>query len=345
MEETPVSLSLQRPHLRQPISVPFLWEEKPGKPKKDWKPEASLVLSVPIPVKLIASVPFKWEEKPGIPRSNFLQNPLVSSNLYLSPPPPKIISFSSSSSCSSNPFDDSSLSTADSELSIKFQKQSSLLVSEDETEEYDYSEDNSDDDDTQEFDLETFSFHSDDTFHSAPSLLANQLTTTQMMSSAIPVPSSGLQENNQDAIQAPNSSLSAISDGESTLLGDGITKDLVLEFLFPLFSPRSGFLDRVAAMPTMLTRENDDWSLMGRKGPTLGELIMLSRMLSHGRKVIPIKKQKHSLDGIRKIAFARCLFGTSGKRTNKSLSSQPFRNRQILGQQKTASTTRVPSDI
>ncbi|KAG9445102.1 hypothetical protein H6P81_016442 [Aristolochia fimbriata] len=318
MEETSASHLHQRPRSRQPISVPFLWEEKPGKPKKNWKPEPSPVLSVPIPVKLIASVPFQWEEKPGKPRPNFLQHPMEYS--------PKVLCLSSSSSSSfANPFLSSPSTT-----NTNFQKQSTPSVSEGETEEYEDStdEDNGCDDDTLELDFETFSFHSDETFHSAPSLLANQPATNKMMPSA--------EENNEQAVQIPDLSVvSIINDRESTSTGNGITKDSVLEFLFPLFSPHSGFLDRVlcqekcssAALPSLLTENRNCGLVVGRKAPTLGELIMLSRRLSYGRKVVPIKKQKHSLDIIKKTAFARCLFGTSGNRMDKRLSRQQFRNR------------------
>lgn len=58
--------------IRQPPSIPFLWEEKPGKPKKDWKPDSHPASpSRAIPVKLVASVPFTWEEKPGNPLPSF----------------------------------------------------------------------------------------------------------------------------------------------------------------------------------------------------------------------------------------------------------------------------------
>ncbi|KAL5219452.1 hypothetical protein ABZP36_020136 [Zizania latifolia] len=55
-----------RERVKQQISVPFLWEVKPGAPKRDWaisKPE----LSCPSPANLVVSVPFQWEEKPGKP--------------------------------------------------------------------------------------------------------------------------------------------------------------------------------------------------------------------------------------------------------------------------------------
>ncbi|KAI3712562.1 hypothetical protein L1987_71121 [Smallanthus sonchifolius] len=50
--------------IKQTISVPFLWEEKPGTPKPNWIRVNPIMQ---LPVKLIASVPFMWEEKPGTP--------------------------------------------------------------------------------------------------------------------------------------------------------------------------------------------------------------------------------------------------------------------------------------
>lgn len=69
--------------VREPPSVPFLWEEKPGTPKQDWKISSSSPrLPMPLPPpKLIASVPFKWEEQPGKPLPSFIVKPSR-------PPPP-----------------------------------------------------------------------------------------------------------------------------------------------------------------------------------------------------------------------------------------------------------------
>ncbi|KAI0520455.1 hypothetical protein KFK09_007931 [Dendrobium nobile] len=76
-----ITSSHQRRYGSQPISVPFLWEQKPGMPKTDWnaKPipffatkfsKAKSVSSSEtaiIPLSLVISVPFQWEEKPGKP--------------------------------------------------------------------------------------------------------------------------------------------------------------------------------------------------------------------------------------------------------------------------------------
>jgi hypothetical protein len=54
--------------VKQQITVPFLWEVKPGAPRRDWVvstpvPSACSCPS-PTPAKLVVSVPFQWEEKP-----------------------------------------------------------------------------------------------------------------------------------------------------------------------------------------------------------------------------------------------------------------------------------------
>lgn len=59
-----------RERAKQQISVPFLWEVKPGAPKRDWvisKPAPPVFSSCPSPLKHVVSVPFQWEEKPGKP--------------------------------------------------------------------------------------------------------------------------------------------------------------------------------------------------------------------------------------------------------------------------------------
>lgn len=60
-----------RERVKQQISVPFLWEVKPGAPKREWvisKPvPVAFACPSPAPTKLVVSVPFQWEEKPGKP--------------------------------------------------------------------------------------------------------------------------------------------------------------------------------------------------------------------------------------------------------------------------------------
>jgi Protein of unknown function (DUF688) len=54
--------------VHQQISVPFVWESKPGTPKRDFLISRPVsLISFPSPSKLVVSVPFQWEEEPGKP--------------------------------------------------------------------------------------------------------------------------------------------------------------------------------------------------------------------------------------------------------------------------------------
>lgn len=61
----------------QKVSIPFLWEEKPGTPKKGWKRENVPETAGLPPLKLITSVPSGWEEEPGKPLACFAQSPPI----------------------------------------------------------------------------------------------------------------------------------------------------------------------------------------------------------------------------------------------------------------------------
>ncbi|WOL06279.1 hypothetical protein Cni_G15011 [Canna indica] len=54
---------------QQQISIPYLWEEKPGLLKKGWTSQFAAVTTPPVasPSRLVVSVPYLWEEKPGKP--------------------------------------------------------------------------------------------------------------------------------------------------------------------------------------------------------------------------------------------------------------------------------------
>ncbi|KAK8957240.1 hypothetical protein KSP39_PZI000854 [Platanthera zijinensis] len=73
--EKEMPFSHHRRYGSQPISIPFLWEQKPGTPKPDWIYEADISPAKPgssgetpvAPIKFVISVPFQWEEKPGKP--------------------------------------------------------------------------------------------------------------------------------------------------------------------------------------------------------------------------------------------------------------------------------------
>jgi len=79
-DESEISTSARPQRVKQSISVPFLWEEKPGTPKKEWtttKPCPWIV--PPSPSRLVVSVPFLWEEKPGKPFPSLITDPISAS--------------------------------------------------------------------------------------------------------------------------------------------------------------------------------------------------------------------------------------------------------------------------
>ncbi|KAJ4774558.1 Hydroxyproline-rich glycoprotein [Rhynchospora pubera] len=83
---------------RQQISVPFMWETKPGTLKRDWISKPVSLISYPppspSPSKLVVSVPFQWEEEPGKPLTQLPPQPYDATNMNLL----------TESSCSWNPF-------------------------------------------------------------------------------------------------------------------------------------------------------------------------------------------------------------------------------------------------
>lgn len=262
-------------HVRQPPSVPFLWEVKPGTPKKDWKPEvSSVVSSVPTPpVKLIASVPFKWEEKPGTPLPNFSERPFDQSVL----PPPhseEPIPLPAPPMYSHNTYKDENTVTGDATCN----------------------NDNSINDGAE----------TDDSFSSAPSLLANCLISSMAISTAVPAHEVSATEDYSSPLETPSSpasetgsSTSSYVTGASSLVGSSF-----LEWLFPLFPPHSGFLQKVEhsedslAPPDQKSKHfdhEDNGSVVIRRPTTLGELIMMSRRRSYRRKAVQMRKQNLSM--------------------------------------------------
>lgn len=264
----------RKKHVREPPSVPFLWELKPGIPKKDWKPEASSSVCnhyLPkIPLKLIASVPFVWEEKPGIPLPNFSH---VSVDYV--PPKPNTILFHVASSSGYS-------------LASNY--------------DYDYNNKQSSRDNesiTTNLDLEAFSFDA------APSLLANCLVSSAKISNAIPLHEKSSSEHDCDQLETPSSPASSETDSDTSSYATGRsspTGSAILECLFPLRTPtKSSFLERDGNSTKVLSSSaleqkgkdfgsEDCPSDMVRRPATLGELIMMSRRRSYVRKANQIGK-------------------------------------------------------
>ncbi|XP_075493520.1 uncharacterized protein LOC142531308 [Primulina tabacum] len=268
----------ERKRERQSISVPYLWEERPGTPKRDWKPTPRPIKPVEVPVKLVVSVPFCWEEKPGTPLQLLL------------PPPP-----------------------------------GSYNLDHDGGEYRGVDEQNDSDQMDVLFDseLETCSFETDESFDSAPSLLANWLIPTLEITHAVlvdktPFPRKVVDDNRQ--LQSPGS---PVSDTESTASSyetgsTSLVGDSFLELMFPLLVPGSNSANE-AKIPendtvppadgrcTELTCERNG-SQVRRPLLTLGEMMVMSRRRSYQRKVINMRKQT-SMDFMKRNAFGCRIFG------------------------------------
>ncbi|XP_073066066.1 uncharacterized protein [Primulina eburnea] len=271
------TIKTERKRGRQSISVPYLWEERPGTPKRDWKPTPRPIKPVEVPVKLVVSVPFCWEEKPGTP----LQ--------LLWPPPPGSYNL-------------------DHDVG--------------EYRGVDEQHDSDQMDVLSDSELETCSFETDESFDSAPSLLANCLIPTLEITHAVLVDKTPLPRKVVDnrQLQSPGS---PVSDTESTASSyetgsKSLVGDSFLELLFPLLVPGSNSANE-AKIPendtlpaedgrfTELTCERND-SQVRRPLLTLGEMMVMSRRRSYQKKVINMRKQT-SMDFMKRNAFGCGIFG------------------------------------
>lgn len=272
--------------IRLPPSVSFLWEVRPGIAKKDWKPEASSisrVLPPPTPIKFIASIPFNWEEKPGTPLPSFLQPAVEPMGVQLSAtlitlPPPPVYSPAYFNGCNSN--------------------------------------------DDQGDNIEAFGFETDDSFSSASSILENSsLAASTVVSTIVPEQKTYQIDNDSDHPEIPSSptsetdSTSSYATGASSLVGVSF-----LECLFPLLPPNAGFLEKVRypdeesqTAQNNFDRESNNTVII-RKPPTLGELIMMSRRRSYQRKAAQIREKNISMEFLKeRRAPGCCIFGTGIK--------------------------------
>ena len=171
----------------------------------------------------------------------------------------------------------------------------------------DYEDDGDDEHDgIFESDFEAFGFETDDSFSSAPSLLANRLMSTVAISTAVPVQKTSLNEDSNDQPESPsspasetNSSTSSYATGTTSLVGSSF-----LDCLFPLFPPNSGFLAKVGCPegspppPELQSKGLDhetNSSVIVKRAPTLGELIMMSRRRSYRQKAVQMRKHNLSV--------------------------------------------------
>lgn len=273
MEENEVVEPSKRRHIRQPPSIPFLWEERPGVAKKGWRPVVSSVtaLALPSPVRLVASVPFNWEEKPGKPLSCFSQSSTESA----------LITWKAS----------------DHHNVYNFNNEESG------------GNDNNRNKEKGTFDLnpESHSYETDDSFSSAPSLLANCLVLSSAVSTTVPVPKTFAKNDINDQLENPSSPASDTESSTSSSSYETIaslTGASFLECLFPLYPPNSGFLGKVSysknsshTPPELKSSTFDhesDTNVVTKRPPTLGELIMMSRR-SYQRQAVQMGKQNLSM--------------------------------------------------
>ena len=152
-----------------------------------------------------------------------------------------------------------------------------------------------------EMDLEAFGFETDDSFSSAPSLLADCLVASTAISTAVPVQKIYQTDNSSDHLETPSpaseteSSTSSYATGTSSLVGASF-----LECLCPLLPPNSSFLEKVR-YPDQESQAQSDFvpesnnTVVIRRPPTLGELIMMSRRKSYQSKTVQIREQHLSM--------------------------------------------------
>ncbi|KAK1303966.1 hypothetical protein QJS10_CPB11g00505 [Acorus calamus] len=245
-DETGLSIANHRHRERQSVSVPFLWEDRPGRPKKDWKLKPSPVFSVRVPVSPAASIPFGWEQKPGTPLPEFLK-PQTDCPILPLPPPAGLIHIPS------------------------LEKSEEMF----------------------DLDVEAFVFDT------------KNISTNG---------------------SAENWDSSTTEEEDSSSSGSMASADAsVLQFLFPLFSPEAGFLEKKfnedgkQAQPVLQEPPTKDdcrvrRNVLARRTLTLGELILMSRKLSCARRTAEqpqAKKPAFLTEFVKKSAIACIMCGTS----------------------------------
>ncbi|KAL4574862.1 hypothetical protein LXL04_021702 [Taraxacum kok-saghyz] len=243
--------------IKQSISVPFLWEEKPGTPKPEWK-RVNPVMQ--LPVKLIASIPFTWEEKPGTPfkinHNPSSQNPFCESD---------------------SDFDHQEIQVSEPEIGNGIN--------------YSYSPNHYKNNNP-------FCDSSDDEFEEI-----EELESKSENSGYIQAPSSPAWETESFA--------SSCATGTTTLAGSSI-----LECMFPLLTPKAGFLGSVNGgsvnrAPVNPPLTNPCTQIVSydpeRKALTLGELIMMSRRRSYLQNVVESHQSNHSTELMVRNGFGCCI--------------------------------------
>ncbi|KAL1819996.1 hypothetical protein ACET3Z_014865 [Daucus carota] len=298
-----LSQSSTRQRIKQPASVPFIWEVRPGLPKTEWKHFAPVGPTALPPVKLTAlDSLIQWEEMPGKPLHCF-PHEMPDAGPLVQLPPPML-----RDSQSPRP-------TVDSH-NIWY---------------------NADDDDGCDGDdekdeiidsyLDAWGFEDVALISSAPSLLANRLIPTLAISNAVPVIENGLINGNNLQLQATFSPIyESDSSTSSYATGNTCLDDTpILERLFPLLLRKSSFQEKVGCEKgthttpqTLPSRVPDmnyelDQKLVVKKPLTLGEQILISRKRSYHRKANLMRDQNHSMEFMKKSVLGCCMAGSVNK--------------------------------
>ncbi|KAK9672727.1 hypothetical protein RND81_12G120100 [Saponaria officinalis] len=279
----------------QQITVPFLWEVKPGQPKENWQetPKRESLTHVTQPaVKYVASVPFKWEEKPGTPLECFVQEAekhtvsetlSVNRSLQLPLPPAYFANYGTESD-------------GDSSYGDEFEYQYWMS----------------------EIDFEVGSIVSDESFCSAPSLLqakADNLTPSKVsVSSTVKLQNPFLTQAYDDNIEGSSSPEDSCSPRSYASRNASLRGAAFLQYLFPLYPPKSAFLDKPDSSKSTKSVHNrtelklptveENKKLGGtskrsgviRRPLTLEELIIQRRRMSYRRKAVQMKKKNTPKD-------------------------------------------------
>ncbi|KAI3939866.1 hypothetical protein MKW98_029642 [Papaver atlanticum] len=304
----------------QKVSIPFLWEEKPGTPKKGWKRENVPATAGVPPLKLITSVPFEWEEEPGKPLACFASSPMIGEEpveplACVTPPPPpqlasphlplppgKLIGFPS-------PLMHASMSspvTIRSKLSNVFRRRGSYRGN-----------------DGSEYDDEEESGDEQEMFISSPSLIPNGLISTVPNFNPFPVDQAKVNayststeedseelDENTSTVSETESDLSSYATESTSLIGDSF-----LDSLFPVYSQDSGVLDKVGKHEKKSSvtfsdqkiiigfQSKTDSSIFARRTLTLQQLIEMSRKLSCRRKEVQMSKRDIPMEFMKRSLF------------------------------------------
>ncbi|KAL8151434.1 hypothetical protein V2J09_021242 [Rumex salicifolius] len=306
MEEPKIQrIGSSKRRIPQQISVPFLWEEKPGMPRTQWPlpPQPDLLMLLPPPpppvvpcrpppppppgnpAKFIVSIPFKWEEKPGTPIRSFARDPSLAPKNKNLPLPPAY--YSQFFEC----FDSDHESSFDEDM---------------------------DPDWLTELDRDASS--------SGPSLLANRLVPATAISSAVPYEASSSYSSSFPDDDDDDSSSDSYETGNTSPVGNSF-----LEQLFPLYAAKPN-----SPPPPVKTQPRSKgvaWSgersVVFRRPQTLGDLIMLSRRRSYMQKAAGITKSSVSKEfedpnGIGCFAFGSGKGGIARLLGGKTLLSLKF---------------------